>query len=141
MPENAVQSVPFWGLNPALFRIDRWRNASRSVRKRDRCGRYTPLCPHLSPGTGGDRGRAAQYTSFNEGCIPAAQRSAGRCLSVPGAELSNTAVENSIRPLKLGARLAGPLGIRRRAAAGDLFTVVENCRQAASDLRGLSNRP
>lgn len=57
-----------------------------------------------------------------------------RCLTEPQAELSNNAVENAIRPLKLGAKNwlqvghpdAGP-------RLANLFTVVENCRQSGLD--------
>jgi hypothetical protein len=58
-----------------------------------------------------------------------------RCLTTPGARLDNNAVENATRPLKLGARIwlfvghpdAGP-------RLANLFTLVENTRQAGVDI-------
>jgi transposase len=57
-----------------------------------------------------------------------------RCLTEAQAELSNNPVENAIRPLKLGAKNWLQIG---HPSAGprlaNLFTVVENCRQAGID--------
>ncbi|MGH8016827.1 MAG: IS66 family transposase [Opitutaceae bacterium] len=56
------------------------------------------------------------------------------CFAHPEVELSNNAVERAIRPLKLGARnwlfIGHPKAGPRLA---NLFTLVENCRQAGID--------
>lgn len=57
-----------------------------------------------------------------------------RCLSEPKAELSNNAVENAIRPLKLGAKNWLQVGHPNAGPRlANLFTVVENCRQCGID--------
>jgi transposase len=57
-----------------------------------------------------------------------------RCVTTPGAALDNNAAENAIRPLKLGAKnwlfIGHPEAGPRLA---NLFTLVENCRQAGLD--------
>ena len=57
-----------------------------------------------------------------------------RCITVPEAELSNNGAENAVRPLKLGAKNWLAIG---HPSAGprlaNLFTLVENCRQAGID--------
>ena len=58
-----------------------------------------------------------------------------RCVTTPGARLDNNAVENTIRPLKLGARnwlFVGHPDAGPRLA--NLFTLVENARQAGVDI-------
>jgi hypothetical protein len=57
-----------------------------------------------------------------------------RCVTTPGAALDNNAAENAIRPLKLGAKnwlFVGHPDAGPRLA--NLFTLVENCRQAGLD--------
>ena len=57
------------------------------------------------------------------------------CITTPGARLDNNAVENTIRPLKLGARnwlFVGHPEAGPRLAS--LFTLVENARQAGVDI-------
>jgi transposase len=57
-----------------------------------------------------------------------------RCVTRPGTSLDNNPVENAIRPLKLGARnwlFIGHPDAGPRLA--NLFTLVENCRQAGAD--------
>jgi transposase len=126
------------GMN-RLFRIDRL--AKRFLigsEKRDRLRqKYSvPLFAQLIAWAQAEIVGAPPKTEFYEGLhYLLAQRSPlERCLSVPGAELSNNAVENSIRPLKLGAKNWLAVG---HPAAGprlaNLFTVVENCRQAGID--------
>lgn len=60
-----------------------------------------------------------------------------RCVTTPGAYLDNNGAENAIRPLKLGARnwlfIGHPSAGPRLA---NLFTLVENCRQAGLDAEG-----
>ena len=54
-----------------------------------------------------------------------------RCVTTAGSSLDNNPVENAIRPLKLGARnwlFIGHPDAGPRLA--NLFTVLENCRQA-----------
>jgi transposase len=62
------------------------------------------------------------------------QEPLGRCVTTPGAELSNNAVERAVRPLKLGAKnwlcIGHPSAGPRLA---HLFTLVENCRLAGID--------
>jgi transposase len=57
-----------------------------------------------------------------------------RCLTTPGARLDNNPAENAIRPLKLGAKnwlfIGHPRAGQRLA---QLFTLLENCRQAGID--------
>jgi transposase len=58
-----------------------------------------------------------------------------RCVTTPGAYLDNNGAENAIRPLKLGAKnwlFIGHPGAGSRLA--NLFTLVENCRQAGIDI-------
>jgi transposase len=58
-----------------------------------------------------------------------------RCVATPGARLDNNAVENAIRPLKLGARnwlFVGHPDAGPRLA--NLFALVENARQAGVDI-------
>lgn len=58
-----------------------------------------------------------------------------RCVSTPGARLDNNAVENAIRPVKLGAKnwlFVGHPEAGPRLA--NLFTLVENARQAGVDI-------
>ena len=58
-----------------------------------------------------------------------------RCVTTPDARLDNNAVENAIRPLKVGAKnwlfLGHPDAGPRLA---NLFTLVENARQAGIDI-------
>jgi transposase len=57
-----------------------------------------------------------------------------RCVTTAGSSLDNNPVENAIRPLKLGARnwlFIGHPDAGPRLA--NLFTVLENCRQAGID--------
>lgn len=57
-----------------------------------------------------------------------------RCLTEAKAGLSNNPVENSIRPLKLGAKNWLQIGHPKAGSRlANLFTVVENCRQARID--------
>jgi transposase len=58
-----------------------------------------------------------------------------RCVTTPGAYLDNNGAENAIRPLKLGAKnwlFVGHPDSGPRLA--NLFTLVENCRQARIDI-------
>ncbi len=58
-----------------------------------------------------------------------------RCVTTPGARLDNNAVENAIRPVKLGAKnwlFVGHPDAGPRLA--NLFTLVENARQAGVDV-------
>ena len=58
-----------------------------------------------------------------------------RCVTTPGARLDNNAVENAIRPVKLGAKnwlFVGHPDAGPRLA--NLFTLVENARQAGVDI-------
>lgn len=58
-----------------------------------------------------------------------------RCVTTPGARLDNNAVENAIRPVKLGAKnwlFVGHPEAGPRLA--NLFTLVENARQAGVDI-------
>jgi hypothetical protein len=58
-----------------------------------------------------------------------------RCVTTPGGYLDNNGAENAIRPLKLGAKnwlFVGHPGAGPRLA--NLFTLVENCRQAGVDI-------
>lgn len=58
-----------------------------------------------------------------------------RCVTTPGARLDNNAVENAIRPIKLGAKnwlFVGHPDAGPRLA--NLFTRVENARQAGVDV-------
>ena len=58
-----------------------------------------------------------------------------RCVTTPGARLDNNAVENAIRPVKLGAKnwlFVGHPDAGLRLA--NLFTLVENARQAGVDV-------
>ena len=57
-----------------------------------------------------------------------------RCLTEVKAGLSNNPVENAIRPLKLGAKNWLQIGHPKAGPRlANLFTVVENCRQAGID--------
>ena len=58
-----------------------------------------------------------------------------RCVTTPGGYLDNNGAENAIRPLKLGAKnwlFIGHPDAGPRLA--NLFTLVENCRQAGIDI-------
>jgi len=58
-----------------------------------------------------------------------------RCVTTPEARLDNNAVENAIRPVKLGAKnwlFVGHPDAGPRLA--NLFTLVENARQAGGDI-------
>jgi hypothetical protein len=58
-----------------------------------------------------------------------------RCVTTPGGYLDNNGAENAIRPLKLGAGnwlFIGHPDAGPRLA--NLFTLVENCRQANIDI-------
>jgi len=58
-----------------------------------------------------------------------------RCVTTPDAYLDNNAAENAIRPLKVGAKnwlFVGHPDAGPRLA--NLFTLVENCRQAEIDI-------
>lgn len=70
----------------------------------------------------------------------AQQVSLRRCLTEPRASLSNNATENVIRPLKLGAKNWLQIGHPDAGSRlANLFTVVENCRQAGIDPEGYLN--
>lgn len=79
---------------------------------------------------------ATPKTDLAEGVhyLLAHQAALERCLTVPEAELSNNGAENAVRPLKLGAKNWLAIG---HPSAGprlaNLFTLVENCRQAGID--------
>ena len=58
-----------------------------------------------------------------------------RCLTIPGADLTNNAAERALRPVKTGVKnwlkVGHPTAGPRFA---NLFTLTENCRQAGVDL-------
>jgi transposase len=58
-----------------------------------------------------------------------------RCLTVPGAELTNNACERALRPLKTGLRNWQRIGHPSAGPRfGNLFTLVENCRQVGVNI-------
>ena len=58
-----------------------------------------------------------------------------RCLTVPGAELTNNACERALRPLKTGLRNWQRIGHPSAGPRfGSLFTLVENCRQVGANI-------
>jgi transposase len=57
-----------------------------------------------------------------------------RCLTEPKARIDNNLVENSVRPLKLGAKNWLQIGHPNAGPRlANLFTLVENCRQEGVD--------
>jgi transposase len=57
-----------------------------------------------------------------------------RCLTEPRARIENNLVEQSIRPLKLGAKNWGHIGHPQAGPRlASLFSLVENCRQEGID--------
>ena len=53
---------------------------------------------------------------------------------MPGAELSNNGAENAVRSLKLGAKNWSAVGHPSDGSLlANLFTLIENCRQAEID--------
>lgn len=58
-----------------------------------------------------------------------------RCLTVPGAELTNNRCERALRPLKTGLRNWQRIGHPSAGPRfGNLFTLVENCRQVGVNI-------
>jgi hypothetical protein len=126
------------GIN-RLFRIDRLaKRFGLSVEKRQklRDKHSLPLFRQLVRWANEDTLTATPKTDFGDGLhyLLAQRVSLERCLTMPRAELSNNGAENSIRPLKLGAKNWQAIG---HPSAGprlaNLFTLVENCRQAGVD--------
>jgi len=126
------------GIN-RLFRIDRLAKrfqlgAAQEQKLRDK--HSAPLFAQLLAWAQAEIVGVPPKTEFYDGLhyLIAQRPWLERCLSVPGAELSNNAVENAIRPLKLGAKnwlaIGNPSAGPRLA---NLFTIVENCRQAGID--------
>jgi transposase len=69
------------------------------------------------------------------GYVMGQRESLARCVTTPDAYLDNNGAENAIRPLKLGAKnwlFVGHPDAGPRLA--NLFTLVENCRQAGIDI-------
>ena len=57
-----------------------------------------------------------------------------RCLTEPRARIENNLVEQSIRPLKIGAKNWGFIGHPNAGPRlANLFTLVENCRREGID--------
>jgi transposase len=122
-----------------LFRIDRlakYFRLSAEKRQKLRAKHSLPLFRQLVARANEDTLTATPKTDFGDGVhyLLAQQVPLERCLTVPEAELSNNGAENSIRPLKLGAKNWQAIG---HPSAGprlaNLFTLVENCRQAGID--------
>ena len=122
-----------------IFRIDRLaKHFHLPVVKRQKLRerRSLPLFCQLVDWAKEDAAVATPKTDLAEGVhyLLAHQAALERCLTVPEAELSNNGAENAVRPLKLGAKNWLAIG---HPSAGprlaNLFTLVENCRQAGID--------
>ena len=122
-----------------LFRIDRLaKRFGLSMEKRHKLRQKhsLPLFRQMLEWAKADTLTATPKTDFYDGVhyLLGQHASLERCLTVPEAELSNNGAENAIRPLKLGAKNWLAVG---HPSAGprlaNLFTLVENCRQAGID--------
>lgn len=122
-----------------LFRIERLAKRFKlSVEKRQQLrGKHSvPLFQALVAWAKEEVITATPKTEFSDGLhyLLGQEARLERCLRVPQAELSNNGAENSIRPLKLGSK--NWIGIGHPNAGprlANLFTLVENCRQAGID--------
>jgi len=126
------------GIN-RIFRIDRLArhfHLSATKRQKLRERHSLPLFHELVGWAKEDALVTTPKTDLADGLhyLLAHQAALGRCLSIPEAELSNNGAENAVRPLKLGAKNWLAIG---HPSAGprlaNLFTLVENCRQAGID--------
>jgi transposase len=126
------------GIN-RLFRIERLAKRFKlSVEKRQRLRdkHSRPLFQQMAGWAKEEIVTTPPKTEFSDGLhyLLAQQVRLERCLTVPQAELSNNGAENSIRPLKLGAKNWIGIGHPNAGARlANLFTLVENCRQAGLD--------
>jgi transposase len=132
-------AAPYLHTLNALFRIERLAKhfalvgANRAeLRRRRSLPLFDQLCaaalsalPNVPPKT-----RLGQAIDYLLGQKPSLRR----CLTKPRARLDNNLAEQSIRPLKLGAKnwiqIGHPKAGPRLAI---LFTLVENCRQEGLD--------
>jgi len=120
-----------------MFRIDRLaKRFGLSVGKRQRLREKHSLPLFREMLVWAKQEAVTPKTDLAEGVhyLRAHQAPLERCITMPEAELSNNGAENAVRPLKLGAKNWGAIG---HPSAGprlaNLFTLVENCRQAGID--------
>ena len=120
-----------------IFRIDRLaKRFSLSAEKRQKLRDRHSLPLFRAMLDWAKQEEATPKTDLAEGVhyLLAHQVPLERCITVLEAELSNNGAENAVRPLKLGAKNWGAIG---HPSAGprlaNLFTLVENCRQAGID--------
>jgi transposase len=123
-----------------LFRLDRlakYFKLSAENKNTLRLNYSLPLFELMVAMAEADRPAVPPKTPFGE-CLTyllEQQEYLQRCITTPGAELTNNAAERALRPLKTGVRnwlfVGHPKAGPRLA---NLFTLIENCRQAGADV-------
>ena len=122
-----------------LFRLERLaRHFKLTEEKRAelRRRRSRPLADQLFADALAARPRVPPKTRLGLalGYLLGQQASLRRCVTEPRARLDNNLVEQSIRPLKLGAKNWGQIGHPHAGPRlANLFTLVENCRRESLD--------
>jgi transposase len=134
-----VDAVPYLVAINQLFRLERLaRHFKLPEEKRAdlRRRRSRPLADKLFADALAAKPRVPPKTRLGQAItyLLGQQASLLRCLSEARARIDNNLVEQSIRPLKLGAKNWGFIGHPNAGPRlANLFTLVENCRREGID--------
>jgi len=132
-------AVPYLSAINQLFRIERLARhfkLTEENRAALRRQRSRPLADKLFADALAALPRVPPKTRLGQalGYLLGQKPSLLRCLTEPRARIENNLVEQSIRPLKLGARNWGHIGHPNAGPRlANLFTLVENCRREGLD--------
>jgi len=132
-------AAPYLRAIDQLFRIERLArhfklSAERRQQLRDAHSR--PLAERLFADAETALKTAEPKTRFHQALVylQGQRASLMRCLAEPRARIDNNLVEQSIRPLKIGAKNWGQIGHPNAGPRmARLFTLIENCRQEGID--------
>jgi transposase len=134
-----ADAAPYLSAINQLFRIERLaRHFKLPEEKRAdlRRRRSQPLADKLFADARAALPRVPPKTRLGQalGYLLGQQASLLRCLTEPRARIENNLVEQSIRPLKIGAKNWGHIGHPKAGPRlANLFTLVENCRREGLD--------
>jgi hypothetical protein len=134
-----TDAVPYLAAINQLFRLERLaRHFKLPEEKRAelRRRRSLPLADKLFADAAVASPRVPPKTRLGQaiGYLLGQQASLLRCLTEPRARIENNLVEQSIRPLKIGAKNWGVIGHPNAGPRlANLFTLVENCRREQID--------
>jgi transposase len=137
-----TNAVPYMTAINQLFRLERLARhfkLTQEQRAELRRRRSRPVADKLFADAQTEISRVPPKTRLGQalGYLLGQQASLLRCLTESRARIENNLVEQSIRPLKLGARNWGHIGHPNAGPRlANLFTLVENCRREGIDPEG-----